>query len=145
MTACPTCSEPVSATPAAEQAVATGPLTVRVTGLVVATCPGGHRHVLPHDAAARTAAGVRQALLAARAGGLLRRRDRCGDCGADLVLPPRHTDTPVPIELDGHVLTVVVEAPMARCPDCGREQLPPDVMTGVAPALQAAVRAAADG
>lgn len=140
MTACPTCGATVTLEPAPEQAVTAGALTLRVTGLRAAVCPQGHRHVVPVDAAARSADHVGAMLLSARTTGVLRRRTRCGECDAELVLPPRRTDTPVPADLDGHVVTVVVDAPMARCPACGLEQLVPGVQASVGPALDEAVR-----
>lgn len=122
-----------------EQAMASGDLVLRVAGLALAVCPDGHRSLLPGRLAARATEEVRARLLEAQRPGLLRRRTRCGDCGEDLVLPPRHTDTPVPMDLDGQVVTVVVEAPMSRCPACGREQLLPGTGDAVE-AVLAAVR-----
>jgi hypothetical protein len=39
-------------------------------------------------------------------------------------MPPRHTQTPVPVVYEGEVTTVLIECTMVRCPDCGREQVP---------------------
>lgn len=118
-------------------------VVVRVQGLVRLDCAHGHAQVAPADVGPRLVAEVRTMLLVAERRGVLRRREVCGQCGADLTLPPRHTDTPVPTELDGRVVTPIVEAPMARCPACGLEQLSPDTADRVDRVLQAAVRDAA--
>lgn len=117
-------------------------VVVRIQGLVRTTCPRGHRSVGPVDAGPRATTVVHDLLLTADTRGLVRRHPVCGQCGADLVLLPRVTDTPVPMELDGRVVTPVVEAPMSRCSDCGREQLTPETAARVDRALAAAVASA---
>lgn len=117
-------------------------VVVRVQGLVRVHCSHDHRTVVPVDVGPRLAGEVDTMLLTAGTRGLLSRRAVCGDCGTDLTLLPRVTDTPVPTDLDGHVVTPVVEAPMTRCPGCGREQLGRGTARRVARVLRAAVRTA---
>lgn len=113
-------------------------VVVRVQGLVRLDCAHGHTGVGPADVGSRLVAEVRTMLLVAERRGVLRRREVCGHCGVELTLLPRHTDTPVPTDLDGRVVTT-----MARCPACGLEQLGPDTADRVDRVLQAAVRGAA--
>lgn len=117
-----------------------GDVLVRVQGLVRVHCDHGHRAVGPAEVGPRLAAEVEAMLLTAHRRGLVRRRQVCGDCGTALTLLPRVTDTPVPMALDGHVVTPVVEAPMTRCPGCGREQLGRRTADRVRRVLLAAVR-----
>lgn len=139
---CPDCGDPAEVAPLAEVAMEERDVLVRIQGLVRTTCPRGHRSVGPVDAGARATAVVHDLLLTAGTRGLLRRHPVCGQCGADLVLLPRVTDTPVPMELDGRVVTPIVEAPMSRCPDCGREQLTGETAERVDRVLAAAVASA---
>ncbi len=74
--------------------------------------------------------------------GVVRRREVCGDCGADLVLPPTRTERAVPVDVAGRVLTIVVGAAMVRCPDCAREQLPASVAEALPALVDATVEAA---
>lgn len=107
------------------EAVATvGPLTVELAPVEVAACPEGHTVV--RLSVADVVDGVRGQVTVARRRRLAR-SDRCGQCQADLVMPARGTQTPVPIVVDGQVVTVLLECPMVRCPDCGREQVPSEV------------------
>lgn len=142
--ACPTCGAPAEATPLPEVAMREADVVVRVRGLVRLRCERGHLDVGPVDVGDRLVAELGRMLLAARTRGVVRRREVCGACATDLRLPPRHTDTPVPTELDGRVVTPIVEAPMTRCPACGREQLGADTAARVDRVLVAAVRGATD-
>lgn len=141
--ACPACGHPATVELVGEVAMADDDVTVRVQGLAVARCDDGHATVRPDRAAGRLSTEVGTRLLVAERRGLVRRQDHCGACGAALVLPSRVTDTPVPTDLDGQVVTPIVDAPMARCPDCGLEQLPPDVADRVDRLLRACVEEAA--
>lgn len=141
--ACPACGHPATVDAVGEVAMADDGVTVSVQGLAVSRCGDGHVTVRPDGAAERLSSEVGTRLLVAERRGLVRRRDHCGACGAVLVLPPRVTDTPVPTDLDGQVVTPIVEAPMTRCPDCGLEQLPPDVADRVDGLLRACVEEAA--
>lgn len=140
---CSVCGRPATVEAIGEVAVADGDVTVSVQGLAVSRCGDGHVTVRPDGAAERLSNEVGTRLLVAERRGLVRRRDHCGACGALLVLPSRVTDTPVPTDLDGQVVTPIVEAPMARCPDCGLEQLPPDVADRVDRLLRACIEEAA--
>lgn len=140
--ACPRCGAPsTEVVPLPEVARQEADVVVRVQGLVRVHCPHGHTAVGPVDAARRLADELRSMLLTARRRGWVRRRHTCGACEGDLTLLPRHTDTPVPADLDGRVVTPIVEAPMSRCPACGREQLLPATAERVDRVLRAAVDA----
>lgn len=136
---CPRCGEPAEVTNCPEAAVQAGDATVRIQGLARATCPAGHATTLPPDAAAHAGAKVDEMLLVSTTRGLVRRREVCGACEGALDLPPRNSYRPVSLDVDGRVLTVIVESPMVRCPDCGREQLPVHVGAALAELLTAAV------
>lgn len=136
---CPRCGEPAEVTDRPEAAVGAGDTTVRIQGLARATCPAGHATTLPAEAATHASAKVDEMLLVSHVRGLVRRREVCGDCEADLGLPPRNSHRPVSLDVDGRVLTVIVESPMVRCPDCGREQLPVHVGAALPDLVTAAV------
>ena len=143
MIACPRCGEPSEVDEAPETAMQAGDVTVRVAGLGRARCPAGHVELLPRDAATAATRAVTDRLLAARTRGVVRRREVCGACDAELVLLPVHTERAVPVDVDGRVLTITVGAPMPRCPDCGREQLTAAAAATVGDVVTAAVDAAA--
>lgn len=136
---CPRCGEPAEIADCPEAAVGAGDTTVRILGLARATCPAGHTTTLPAEAAAHASAEVDEMLLVSVTRGLVRRREVCGVCEGELALPPRNSHRPVPLDVDGRVLTVIVESPMVRCPDCGREQLPVHVGAALPDLLTAAV------
>lgn len=138
-TACPGCGAAATVTEVPEAAVGADDLVVRVQGLARAACPAGHLHVLPHDAADRAIVEIGERLVSAGTRGVLRRREVCGFCRAGLDLPPRPSHRPVPVPVDDRVLTVVVEAPMVRCPACGRDQLTATAGGAVAGLVRAAV------
>ncbi len=112
---------------------------MRVQGLAAARCPAGHTSGLPVEATPRAVDKVAEMLLVSGTRGVVRRRAVCGACEADLTLPARHSDRPVSLDVDGRVLTLVVECPMVRCPDCGREQLPAHVGEALPDLIAAAV------
>lgn len=143
MTACPRCGEPAELEELPETAMQAGDVTVRVAGLARSRCPAGHEELLPRDAATAATEAVADSLLAARTRGVVRRREVCGACDAELVLLPVLTERAVPVDVDGRVLTIAVGAPMPRCPDCGREQLTPPAAAAVGDVVVAAVEAAA--
>ena len=99
----------------------TDALTVTLEPVTVTVCAQGHM-VVGLDAAVVTPRVREQVTVARRR--RLGRTDRCGACEADLVMPGRGTQTPVPVVVDGEVVTVLLECVMVRCPDCGREQVP---------------------
>lgn len=140
---CPRCDEPAEVVDQPEAAMQAGDTTVRVHGLARARCPSGHATTLPVDATPRAVAEVEVMLLVADTRGVVRRREVCGACGGELALPPRRSHRPVSVDVDGRVLTLIVESPMVRCPDCGREQLPRHVGTALADLITAAVASVA--
>lgn len=141
---CPRCGEPATVAELGEAAMQAGDVVLRIAGLAEATCPRGHVTRLPHDATAEVRRAVDEQLLRTDRRGVVRRREVCGDCAAELVLPPTRTERAVPVDVAGRVLTIVVGAPMVRCPDCAREQLPASVGE-VLPALVDATVEAAGG
>lgn len=144
MTACPRCGEPAEVTGVAETAMQSGDVVVRVAGLARSRCAAGHDVLVPATARSVVPEAIGHQLLAATTRGVVRRREVCGGCGAELVLPPVRTERAVPVDVDGRVLTIVVGAPMSRCPDCGREQLVP-AAAGVVGTVATAAVDAADG
>ena len=142
MTACPRCGEPSELEEVAETAMQAGDVTVRVAGLAWSRCVAGHDALVPRGAATAATEAVSDRLLAARTRGVVRRREVCGACDAELVLLPVHTERAVPVDVDGRVLTITVGAPMPRCPDCGREQLSAAAAAVVDDVVEAAVGAA---
>lgn len=142
---CPTCGAPAEVEAVPEPSMQAGDVVVRVAGLARTRCGDGHVHPAPGAPTTAARAAVDEQLLVARDRGVVRRRRVCGDCGADLVLPPTRTERVVPVDVDGIVLTVTVGAAMLRCPDCAREQLAPDDAAAVPAALEAAIDAATAG
>ena len=140
--ACPRCDEAATITELGEAAMQAGDVVLRIAGLADATCPTGHLTRLPRDAGAVVRGAVDEQLLHAERRGVVRRREVCGDCGADLVLPPTRTERAVPVDVAGRVLTIVVGGPMVRCPDCAREQLPIAVAEALPGLVDATVEAA---
>lgn len=137
---CPRCGDVATeVVPVPEAAMQEADVVVRVQGLVRVRCPQGHVEVGPVDVADRLVSELGVMLLTAARRGRIRRRHVCGACETPLTLLPRHTDTPVPADLDGRVVTPIVEAPMTRCPACGREQLLPATAERVDRVLHAAV------
>lgn len=134
---CPRCGAPAEVVDLPEAAMQSGDVTVRVQGLARARCDAGHATTLPTDASTHAIARVDEMLLVSAVRGMVRRREVCGACDGALDLPPRNSHRPVSLDVDGRVLTLIVESPMVRCPDCGREQLPAHV-GAVVPGLVAA-------
>jgi hypothetical protein len=52
---------------------------------------------------------------------------------------------PVPFDADGVVVTVVIRAPLVRCPSCGQQQVTPETADLIERALQASIDAARSG
>lgn len=137
--ACPRCGRPAQVDAITERAMQADEVVVRVAGLARATCEAGHTTVVPATAPSRAQAAVQDQLQTARTRGVIRRRDVCGDCGGELVLPAWRSERVVPLDVDGRVLTITVRAPMRRCPDCAREQLTPAAAAVVASVVAAAI------
>lgn len=138
MTSCPVCDRPTTTTRVPESAAAVGPVTARLLGLPTRRCEAGHVHVDDGHVDAIVARAARDAPAATTT--LVRRRERCASCEAELVLPPRHSEKPVPAPIGDVVVTVLLEAPWSRCAECGTEQLAPGIGDD---RRDAAIRAAA--
>lgn len=135
MDGCQTCGQPVEVR-LVQAWHGTDVLTVTLEPVPVAACAQGHAVVRVE--ATDVAVRVRDQVTVARRRRLAR-VDRCGACGADLVMPGRATQTPVPIIVDGEVVTVLLECVMIRCPECGREQVPSEVDAILADVVAAAL------
>ena len=119
--------------------------TVRVlaAGVPVARCEAGHV-VVPDDAVDATERAVDRRLTTARRPRLLGRHQRCGSCGAELVLPGFRSERVVTVEQPGApAWTLAFDVPLLRCPDCAVENLPVEVRADVTDAVLAAMGAAA--
>lgn len=88
----------------------------------VLVCRSGHE-LTPAAAHAAAAAAIATAVPRSRSRWL--RHERCGVCGAQLTMPVRRTVRPVSVESDElPVLTLHLDLPMTRCPECGVDQVP---------------------
>ncbi len=133
---CPACGEtgPVGLRGPLE--VMPGTVSAVLERRPVVDCGAGHERP---PASARPAADEAIARAIPRARQRRLRREVCDSCGAALTMPVRRTVRPVSVEApDLPVLTVQIDLPMTRCPDCGRDQVPgrsqPD-LDALAPAL----------
>lgn len=140
--ACHVCGTPAGLELVGEGAAAQGDVTVRLSPVPILRCGRGHAMVLT-GVTDQVTDEIAIQLLAARQR-RLRRGEVCGSCDAALILPPRRTETPVPVEVAGGVVTAVLESPMVRCPVCGREQMPAGVARVVGDVVTAAARLALD-
>lgn len=138
---CARCGAATTTRPVPAPAHQLDEVTVEVRGLLASTCQAGHRQDVPADpmGACRRAVAD-QVLHASRKG--FRRGNACGACGVALTLPPRITEVPIPFDPDGVVVTVVVRAPLVRCPSCGEQQVTREVADLVDRALHASITAA---
>jgi predicted RNA-binding Zn-ribbon protein involved in translation (DUF1610 family) len=141
---CPQCGAPTRLRARSGPPHAAGPVEVEVRGLLVSSCDAGHAHDRPAEPLSACRRAIADQVLHAGRGGL-RRRDACGACGAHLTLPPRTTEVPVPFDADGVVVTVVLRAPLARCPACGEQQVTRETAGLIDRALQASIDAAPTG
>jgi predicted RNA-binding Zn-ribbon protein involved in translation (DUF1610 family) len=138
---CPRCGAATTTRPVPVPAHQLAEVTVEVRGLAVSTCAAGHQDVRPSQPLDHCRRAIDdQVLHAGRRP--LRRGSACGSCGASLDLPPRTTEVPVPFDADGVVVTVVLRAPLVRCPSCGEQQVTREIADLVDRALQASIDAA---
>lgn len=117
-----------------------GGVTARLEGVGVEVCPDGHARAVDDRLAERVHRALAGQVLLAQSR-LLRREDACGDCGAALTMPGRRTQTPVVDDGGPTVVTLVPDATMVRCPDCGREQFSPAVAAALDDLVDALVAA----
>lgn len=120
--ACPACGETGSVLLRGPIELTLGTVAGALERRPVVDCGAGHERP-PASAGPAAVQAVRRAVPRARRRRL--RRETCSDCGAALVMPVRRTVRPVSIEAPQlPVLTLQLDLPMTRCPDCGRDQLP---------------------
>jgi hypothetical protein len=119
---CPICDEAgeVVLGPGAE--VTVGTVAAALERRPVVACP--HRHVAtPPECSGAAMDAAEAALPRARARWL--RDDRCRACGATLHMPVRRTERAITVTTDGvPPVTIRLDLPLTRCPDCGLEQVP---------------------
>jgi len=137
---CPQCGASTTPSALAGPPHAIGPVEVEVRGLEASTCDAGHRRHRPADPVTACQRAITDQVLHATRSGI-RRREVCGACGDALTLPPRTTELPVPFSADDVVVTVVMRAPLVRCPSCGEQQVTREIADLVDRALQAAIDA----
>jgi hypothetical protein len=121
-TRCPICGEPGALTLGPAAAVTVGTVAAALERRPVVACP--HRHVAtPPEVSGAAMDAAQAALPRARARWL--RDDRCRTCSATLQMPVRRTERAVTVTND-HLppVTIRLDLPMTRCPDCGLDQVP---------------------
>jgi hypothetical protein len=107
-------------------------------------CPSGHvAEALADEAVVDTVVEeVRAAVPHARAR-RLRGGELCTACGQRLTMPVRRTAWPVPVDRPGGVPTVVtlhLDVPATRCPDCGVDHVPGRSQADVEAAVRGVLR-----
>lgn len=133
---CPICAATTDLEAGPGREVTHGTVAVTVERLLVQRCPAGHHTAVAVDLAAVEAATAQ--LVPPAAGGRLR-GDRCSGCRAALTMPVRRTVRTVPVvgATPTGVLTLHLDVPATRCPDCGRDQVPRRSQADLAAALAA--------
>ncbi len=119
-----------------------GAVSATVEGVRETACPDGHDPLaaVPELVAALGGAVDRELLVARRT--RVRRTLRCGACDAALTIPGRRTTRSVATTVTGSgVVRVTLDVPMLRCPECGLQQLPPEVAADDVPAVLSAALA----
>jgi hypothetical protein len=116
---------------------------VLATGIPMLRCPDGHE-AIPDVVVDAVERACDERFTTARRPRLLGRHQRCGACGADLVLPGFRTERVVTVQPPGlPSATLVCDVPLLRCPDCAVENLPVEVRADLTDASLAALAAAA--
>jgi hypothetical protein len=100
-----------------------GTVAVLLERLPVVVCPQGHRR--PPEAAIGAAMTAVDATVP-RARGRLLRSEVCSTCGTPITMPARRTTRTISVaDTPGlPVLTLRFDLPLARCTECGLDQLP---------------------
>ena len=120
---CPQCGAAVAWEVAGGAEVTAGTVGSVVEQRPVLACDRGHR-TMPEGLSEALAERLLVALGAARRGPL-RRGDRCESCGAALTMPVRRTLRTVTVDdLEAPLVTVTLDVPSTRCPECGLDQVP---------------------
>jgi hypothetical protein len=124
---CPTCGASVTVDVGPGREVQVGTVAAAVESLPRRRCAAGHEVPALDATAIETAVGqVRDAIPRARRR-RLRGHDDCTRCGASLTMPARRTTWPVTLEALGgldHLVTLHLDVPASRCPDCGTDHVP---------------------
>jgi len=118
---CPGCGAALQARRAPGAQVASGPVTAMVEAHDVLVCPKGCP-TPAKDLSTLLTRTLSRALLFSTGDA---RTVRCGDCGAVLDLPMRATTRAVTVEPDGlSPFTLTFAVPVARCGECGLDNIP---------------------
>lgn len=125
---CPRCDQPLERRPRGAGDVTHGAVAVLLEGADVWVCPEGHhRQERSPELLPRLLAAVDHDLVVSERT-RMRKRLRCGVCGAELTIPGRRTTRSVSATVPGTgVVRATFDLPMLRCPDCGRDQVPHEV------------------
>ncbi|MFP4634906.1 MAG: hypothetical protein ACLFRD_03510 [Nitriliruptoraceae bacterium] len=119
---CPRCGQPGQIELHDPVELTLGTVAVLLERRPLLTCRSGHQLV---PAAAHEAAATAIATAVPRSRLRWPRRERCGVCDGRLTMPVRRTVRPVSVESgELPVLTIHLDLPMTRCPDCGVDQVP---------------------
>lgn len=138
---CPRCGQPAPAGLSPGAAVTHGTVAATLERRPTLRCAAGHRAPDPAtdlDLVLRACAEQ----VATAAGGRLR-AERCGRCRAPLRMPVRRTTRTVSVADASPlgVLTLHLDIPATRCPDCGLDQVPARSRDDVAAAVRQALLA----
>jgi hypothetical protein len=119
---CPICDEPGEVVLGPAAAVTVGTVAATLERRPVVACPQRHGGT-PTACSGAAMESAEASLARARARWL--RDDRCRGCGATLAMPVRRTHRAVPVDAPGlPPVTIHLDLPMTRCPDCGLDQVP---------------------
>jgi predicted RNA-binding Zn-ribbon protein involved in translation (DUF1610 family) len=124
---CATCDRPVTLEPGPVREARQATVAVILEHAPRWRCGAGHlASAIGSAGTADVLAQVRDALPYAVTR-RLRRGETCASCGQALTMPARRTEWPVTLVRPGGldvVLTLVVDVPATRCPDCGTDHVP---------------------
>lgn len=120
--ACPQCGRTAAVVLDGPTETRVGTIMASVEQCPVVACDAGHRLVPPEVVGAAMEA-VDERI--ARARSRLLRRDVCSACDTVLSLPARRSvRTVTVVSAVAPVVTIHLDVPASRCPDCGLDQVP---------------------
>jgi len=105
------------------------PLAIAIHGMPVLACPRGHVQFVDREFPRRLLEHLLQEdeakLPAGEETGMIFKRYKCGDCGAELGSEPDHRETfALDVALDDVTpFHVELTLPVYRCPDCEKKQV----------------------